>query len=452
LKKPKTTAFDGESLMPAVLNLKPEDLDTIEKRAKFTVTVVGCGRKGILYANGFAGAGFKVVCTDSDPILVKKLSKGKTQLGDPEVEAQLKKFISTEQLSVAGDLKKAVSQGDIVILAIAAKIDETKKPDYSELANVCKQIGASLHAGVLVVYGSIAGLGLVEGVIKETLENTSGLKAGVDFGLFYSPIFSSSARPVKSTANLELKVAGTENSLEAAITILKLIAKNVKPVADVKTVEIATLFSVAKQDADTALANELAVFCEGAKADYFEITKLLDTNNAFYPQVVGEENKEAYLLFESAENLNVKLRIPTLARQINEDMVKHAVNLTQDALRSCNKTLRRARVAVLGSANPKALTDALVKMLELKGAKINVFDPSVKGDSLDSGYLKTSVNEAVDGADCIVLLAGQERLNLKKLKPLTKNPCVVVDLTGAFDPQNVKTEGFIYRGLGRGTG
>jgi UDP-N-acetyl-D-mannosaminuronate dehydrogenase len=63
--------------MPAVLNLKPEEVDTNEKRLKFTVCVIGCGQKGILYANAFAEAGFRVICTDADPTVIKKVAKGK---------------------------------------------------------------------------------------------------------------------------------------------------------------------------------------------------------------------------------------------------------------------------------------------------------------------------------------------------------------------------------------
>ena len=166
--------------------------------------------------------------------------------------------------------------------------------------------------------------------------------------------------------------------MDAVTNILNKITKTVKQINDVKIAEIATLFAVARKDANTALANELAVFCENANLDYFEVLKLLNFNEqSFWPTTVEEENKnEAYLLLESAENLNTKLRIPALSRQINEDMVKHAVNLTQDGLRSCNKTLRRARVAILGTVNPP--TGIFVKMLEAKGAKVSVFDPLSK--------------------------------------------------------------------------
>jgi UDP-N-acetyl-D-mannosaminuronate dehydrogenase len=142
-----------------------------------------------------------------------------------------------------------------------------------------------------------------------------------------------------------------------------------------------------------------------------------------------------------------------LARQINEDTVKHAVNLTQNALRSVGKPLRRARVAVIGSAIPTSNMGTFVKMIEQKGAKPTVYDPISKVSAQDWLVVKTSLNETVEGADCIVLLAGQEEsknLNLKKLKPMMKSPSVIVDLTGVIDPRIVEAEGFLYFGLGRG--
>jgi hypothetical protein len=72
--------------MPNVLTLRPDEIDTNEKRSKYSVSVVGCGRKGILYAYAFAGAGFKVTCLDADPNVVKKLARGKTAFGEQEFE------------------------------------------------------------------------------------------------------------------------------------------------------------------------------------------------------------------------------------------------------------------------------------------------------------------------------------------------------------------------------
>ena len=82
-------------------------------------------------------------------------------------------------------------------------------------------------------------------------------------------------------ANLEFKVAATDEiSLKAAATILKTLTNNVREVNDLKTAETAALFAVAKQDTTTALANELAVFCENANIDYFKVLDALNLNNS----------------------------------------------------------------------------------------------------------------------------------------------------------------------------
>lgn len=437
--------------MPSILKLEPEDVDSTEKRSKFTVGILGCGQKGILYANAFAEAGYKVLCTDANASVIKKVAKGKLAFSEPEVESKLKSQIIKGQITITSDLKKTVSQSDIVIIAFTAKITEQKKIDITQTVNACKQVGAALNQETLVVYGGIAGFGLNENTIKETLENTSGLKAGQDFGLAYNPILTAKI----PLANQDLKVAANDTiSLNAASTILKTIAKNITPINDLKTAEIATLFTLARQEIYGALANELAIFCEKAKIDFFEIIKLQNSKDQnFCPNIGETESKnEAYLLLEIAENLNAKLRLPTAARQINEDIIKYAVNLTQDALRACGKTLRRARVTVLGSTNPEAASSFFANMIEQKGAKVNLYDPTAKKDTANPGLLKSSLNEAVEGADCIVILsqAPFSQLALKKIKALTKTPSVIVDLIGKFEPSQVETEGFLYRGLGRG--
>ena len=131
--------------MPAVLCSKPEEIDTVEKRGKYTVSVIGCGEKGILYAVAFAEAGYKVICADADQSVVKRLARGKTPFSERDVEAKLKSFVRTGQLSATSDIKNSVSQSDIIIITITAKIDAKKNPDYSEVENSCKQVGAALH-------------------------------------------------------------------------------------------------------------------------------------------------------------------------------------------------------------------------------------------------------------------------------------------------------------------
>ena len=171
---------------------------------------------------------------------------------------------------------------------------------------------------------------------------------------------------------------------------------------------------------------------------------------------------EPSLLLEEAENLNVKLRIPTVAREINEEVLKHAVSLIREALRSCEKTLRRAKISLLGvsqtpnvKGTPKDSTKRLAKVLETKGARISLYDPYLRSNELaDLGYpSKKTLTETMEGVDCMVILTGHnrfKRLNLKKLRIMAKMPAAIVDFEGVIDPEKVENEGFIYRGLGRG--
>lgn len=446
--------------MPAVLHLKPEEIDTNEKRRKYTVSVIGCEEKGVLYAIAFAEAGFKVICTDADQTLVKRLAKGRIIFSDREIKTKLKILLRKGQISVTSELKSAVSHSDIIVMTLTAKIDDKKNSDYSTVESGCKQVGTALNPGVLFIYGGIAGLGFTEGVIKETLENTSGLKVGEDFGLVYNPVRVFDGQILASIADQKLKVAAMdETSLDSAVNVLGVITrKGVKQISDVRVAEAALLFTIVKQDTNLALANELAVFCENAGIDYFETLKLVNMHEtSFSPTMEAEEGNRngVYLLFESADSLNAKLRLSTLARKINEDTVRHSINLTKNALRSCGKTLRRARVAVLGTEKPETVTTTFVKMLEKRGAKVNLYDPllSTTDPSNVARVFKRSLKEAVEGTDCIVMLTKQDqfkRLNLKKLRALMKMPAAIVDLTGVIEQEKVEHNGFKYRGLGRG--
>ncbi|MDR0318715.1 MAG: hypothetical protein LBI09_01620, partial [Nitrososphaerota archaeon] len=309
--------------------------------------------------------------------------------------------------------------------------------------------------------GGINSFGAVETMLRETLENTSGLKGGKDFLLAYNPLQFSKSYMVNSLNNAELIVAATDlQSLNVATDVLKTLTPKVKQVSHVKFAELAVLFKMAQHDACTALAKELAVFCESAGMDYFKVQKLIsdDDNSSFCPTVDEEENRKGtYLLIESAESFNVKLRLPAISRQINEEVVKYAINLTQETLHGCNKSLRRAKVAVIGSANQDTATARYINAVIGKGAKVALYDPLLAKNETIEGppFLKRNLNDTVESADCVVILTGQEQfeqLNLRKIKTSMKSPAVLVDLIGIIKPENVQIEGFIYCGIGRGMG
>ena len=451
-----------------IMNAKPEDLDTPEKRGKYTVCILGCGHVGVHYAALFAEAGFKVVCYDADQIVVNNLAKGRASFSGSETEGKIKEHVRKGRLTATNDIKKAVSQSDIIVLTVPVKIDGRKKPDYSNVEALCKRVGSGLRPGSLIIFLKLAGIGIVEGTVREALENSSGFKVGPDLGLAYSPFHVLGTHGSETSETSPQIVAATEkNSLNVASAVLSMVSKGeLKKTDNMKAAEAAALFEVQQRDVGVALANELAFFCEKIGVDYFEASELLTgTINGFQRSPVlsnGKAQEEPYLFLADAENLNVRMRIPTAAREINEQMTKHATNLVKDALRSCGKTLRRSRVSLLGlSQTPnvrspaKKIVRQIAQALITRGARIKLYDPYLSEN--DSGDLKPNFKknliEALEGADCIVILTGHDqfkRLNFNKLKLIMKMPSAIVDFEGIIDPGRVEKEGFIYRGLGRG--
>jgi UDP-N-acetyl-D-mannosaminuronic acid dehydrogenase len=443
---------------PLIL-LKPEDLNTPAKRGKYTVCIVGCGQVGILHTVLFAEAGFKVVCFDSDQTVVSNLIKGKAPFLVDEIRSKMRSEVRNKQITATNDIKEAVSSSNVIVVTIPVKIDSKKQVDYSTVESMFKKIGQSLVIGSLVVVTRLTGLGLVEGTIKEVLENASGLKMEKDFGLAYSPY--------QSVSGQRMIAASDKNTLDIASAVLEPIAKGeLKKTNNMKAAQAAALFTVQRQDLNLAFKNELTQFCEKACLDYLEVEKLLKGNADDSLSTSALSNAlskdEPYILLAEAENLNLKLRIGEVARDINEQAAKHAANLVKDALRSCGKTPKRARIALLGisetpdlKGSPKRIVKELVQVLTTRGCRITLYDPYFsEGDLADFQVRpKKSLAEAIEGSDCIVIMAQHDqfrRLNLAKLKLMMRRPSGIVDLEGIVEPGKVEKEGFIYRGLGRG--
>lgn len=451
----------------SILQAKPIDIDTGGKRGKYVVSVVNCGQIGILQACQFADAEFKVVCYDADQTIVNQIARGKAAFLSTEIETKLKNHAKMAHINATNDLKSAVSQSDIVIITTPTKIDGKKKTDCSDLESTCKRIGANLRRGALVIVSSITGFNMTEGLVKEILENASGFKVGPDLGMAYAPIRETRSQvPEEKTAHERLVAATDQTSLDVAGAILEIVTiKAVKKTRNVKAAEAITLFEDAQCDIDQALVNEFALFCEKARIDCVEALGLLNAlgSHPCLPRLAdGNTQIGSSLLLEEAENLNVRFRIPAVAREVNGDTVGHVANLTKDALRNCGKTLRRARISILGVSETPNMKDRpknegrkLAKSLETKGSKVSVYDPYFTDKELTDmpGSCKKNLTEALEGSDCIIILTGHDqfkRLNPKKLKVMMRMPAAIIDLEGIVEPDKTEDEGFVYRGLGRG--
>ncbi|MBS7640889.1 MAG: nucleotide sugar dehydrogenase [Candidatus Bathyarchaeia archaeon] len=450
------------------LMLNDEVLGSYERRREHVITVVGCGRIGLPTACLFADAGFRVVCFDINSNVITQISAGKSPFLEPGLEDLLRRGLLRGLLSATNDLNMAFSESDIIVIAVDTPIDEKKKPDYSNLERACKSIGLNIKPGNLIILESTVGPGITEGLVKDTLEKSSGLKAGKDFGLAFSPVRASVGRVLQDMVSYPRVLAAIDKqSLVAAKAVLKTIIKaEIIELSSIRAAEITKLAENVYRDVNLALSNELALLCEKMGVDYAEVQAAANTQpycHLLKPGLVGGHiPKDPYLLISEAENIGIKLRIPLLARKVNDESIKRALNLIKSAFNAMNKTIRKSRIAVLGvSYKPNikeikgSLVISLINLLQSKGAEVKVFDPFYSPAELRDANLPAggSLSKTIEGVDCIVIAVGHERfkrLNLGRISVLMKKPPAIVDLAYVVDPRRAEEEGFIYRGLGRG--
>ena len=439
-----------------VMKLAGKDLESPEKRREITVCVVGCGRTGLVTACLFAEAGFNVIGVDSSSHTVHQLKKGKS----PFTETGIRKFIETRikgnGFRATTNLRKAVSESGIIIIGVPSALDKKKKPDYSRLEKTCRDIGMSLTAGSLIIFQNTMGPGMTETVAKETLENASGLEAGTDFGLAYSSTLNNSSHTSKGVSNGTKVVGGiTKRSLKVACFILDTITKGeIVRVKDIKTAEAVKLLEAAYKDVNVAFANEFAHFCEKAGIDFVKVRNVI--NPLKFSGMAGlHKSRDSYFLVEEAEAVDVKLRMLSVATKTNDETLDHAIRLVRIALRSCHKSLRRARISVFGiSSVPNrkrainSATKKLVNQLKKRGTSVKVDDPFFCHKELSiMGYTaESSISKTVEGADCIVVAVAHDRfsrLNLRRIQMLMKQPAAIVDMGQVVDPAKAERMGFV---------
>jgi UDP-N-acetyl-D-mannosaminuronic acid dehydrogenase len=454
--------------MSSAMTIEEKDLDSLEKRQKFTVSIIGCTRNALSLAYLLAEAGFKTILADKNHSIINYLKNDTAPFLEPEFNALLKKHTKNGCLTFTNDIKEASSRSDVILFFIQTLIDRKKKPDYSHIEKACKEVGTSMHKRCLIIIASTIGVGLTERLIKEKLENASGMRAGVDFALAYSPVHISSGSSFKDLAAASQFVSAVnEQSLRSACAILNTAIKaEMVEIGSLKTAEVVDLFEDAFQDVNIALANEFAQFCERAGIDFIEIQNIANRySNCQLPTPrITKENvaKAFFLLLEEAAMADAKLPLLTLARKVNDEMLSHTLHLIIDGLRACNRAVRRARVSILGvssHANMKEIhgsaTRKLVDLLKRKGIFVRVYDPlfSYK-ELLNKGYpAERTLKETIEQTDCLVITVGHDQfkqLNLKRIKLLARKSAAIVDMGYVIDPIKAVREGFIYRGLGRG--
>jgi len=425
---------------------------------------------GLPIACLYAEAGAKVIGADMNPKVVERVNKGDSPMDEPGLPALLKKAVRSGKFTATTSTEEAAANSDILFLIVPTMIDRQKRADYSAVEDACVSIGKGLKSGSLVVFESTCGPGVTERIVKGTIEKYSGLVAGQGFGLAYSPIRAMGGRALQDMQTYTKLVGAIDKkSLEAACAALSVVVKGeLIRVLDIKTAELAKLFETIYRDVNIALANEFALLCEEMGVDYVETMRIANSQPYSHLHATGVGvgghclPVYPYLLATEAFAYDARLRLVLDARKINDFMPRHVAKLASDGLRVCGKSLKRAKVVVLGISYRPNVRETryspsldLINILKKRGARVTAFDPLYNGSELETMGLTSepTLRKAIEKADCAILSVAHDdfkKLDTIELAAHMSKQGLIIDCTGILDSASVEKSGLIYRATGRG--
>ncbi|RNL75509.1 nucleotide sugar dehydrogenase [Nocardioides marmorisolisilvae] len=358
--------------------------------ASTDLVVIGLGYVGLPLAKEATTAGLKVVGLDVTTAIVDGLNSGRSHvddLSDGDIAAMVGAgFTATTDASVIAD-------ADTVVICVPTPLGEAGGPDLGAVKSAVTAIGAHLRAGQLVVLESTTYPGTTEEVVKPMLEEASGLAAGTDFHLAFSPERIDPGNPTWGLANTPKVVGGLDaDSTARAANFYGKFVTTVVQATGAKEAETAKLLENTYRHINIALVNEMARFCHELDIDLWDVIRCASTKpfgfQAFYPGPgVGGHCipiDPNYLSHNVRAKLGYPFRFVELAEEINATMPAYVAHRAQNLLNDHSKAIRGASVLMLGVTYKPDIADQrespavpLARQLEQLGAVISYHDPHV---------------------------------------------------------------------------
>jgi nucleotide sugar dehydrogenase len=417
--------------------------------------VFGLGKVGIPIACIFAELG-EVIGADVNPEVVEKINRGVSPLLDEELVPQLiKKYVNDGRMKATTDLDYAAKNSDIKIIIVPLIVDEEKKPDFSAVISVSEVIGRNLKGGDVVITATTMPVGSTRNIVGKILEEKSGLKMGVDFDIIHAPERTMNPHAIQDLTKKYPQIVGgvSEKSGEVGRKIYKKINKN--DVIVVKNCETAELIKIAEgtyRDANIALANEIAKFCERFGIDFLEVMQQANTQPYCHIHKasigVGGHCIPVYPHF--LINDMEELELIKQSRKVNETMPQHSI----DIIKKMFGSLKGKKIAVLGLAFRGGVkedrfspTYDVVNLLKEEGAEVFIHDPLFSKEELEekTGAKYIDLNE-LKFSDGVIIATNHEEYRKLDFGGKVK---FVFDGTAFLDPEKVSRYGVKYLAVGR---
>jgi len=442
-----------------------EELVGIIRAREASIAVIGLGHVGMTTAAVFADAGFIVIGADLKKEVIGVVTSGKSHIRELRLDELVDKVVREGRLKATTNTQQAAREADIAIICVQTPITKDKKSDQTYLGKACEAVAEGLSMGKLVVVQSTVPPGTMKNLVARILEEGSGLKCGEDFWLANCPERIAPGKAIQEFIENVRIVGGYDSeSVEIAVELFKTVTKGEIMTTDCTSAEVAKLAENAFRDVNIAFANEVALICERMGLDVTEVIRLANTHprvNIHKPGCgVGGPclPKDPYLLLHPVKEKGFKSRVIEPSRKLNDYMSKHTVELVVKALRKLGKDVSESKVSVLGVAYKGEVdetryspAESIVRELMDLGAEVVVYDPYCE-ESFGAERAK-DVNEAVRGADCMVIATDHKMfrvLDLMRIKALMKESSALVDGRRIVHPIEAKKQGFVYYGIGCG--
>ena len=351
-----------------------------------TIGVLGLGYVGLPLAKAFGEGGFPVLGFDTDPEKISRLERNDSYIKTLS-DASLTQM-RDRGFSATSDFSR-LKEVDVIVICVPTPLTDAREPDLSYVVGSAEAIAATLRPGQLVVLESTTYPGTTRRVVRPILERT-GLRAGTDFFLAYSPEREDPGNPVFSASTIPKVVGGDDPaSRELAVALYTPAVVQVIPVGSSEVAEACKILENTYRAVNIALVNELKILYDRMGIDIWEVIDAAKTKpfgfQAFYPGPgLGGHciPIDPFYLTWVARQYGLNTRFIELAGEVNTAMPAFVVGKVADSLNEAGKAVKGSRIAVLGLAYKKDVDDPrespsfeLIDRLIRKGAIVTYNDP-----------------------------------------------------------------------------
>ena len=426
------------------------EASTLEKKIKSRearVGIIGMGYVGLPLVKTFLVQGFEVVGFDIDEKKVNLLNQGKSYIKHVSTE-ELKSFLKKKMFQATSNFT-ALAEADVIIICVPTPLDSYKNPDLSFVLKTTKTISKALRKGQLVVLESTTYPGTTEEEVLPLLEG-GGLKVGEDFFLAYSPERENPGDEVYTTEKIPKVVGGvTPNCSRVAKTLYDQIVRRTVPVSSPKVAEATKIMENVFRSVNIAMVNEIKMIFDRMGIDVWEVIQAASTKPfGFMPFFPGPGYGghcipvDPFYLAWKAKEVDYPTKFIELAGEINTLMPYYVVTKTVEALNENGKSIKRAKILILGLAYKEDIDDQrespslkIISLFKKRGANVSYNDPYVPqaggyrdypGLSLESVDL---TEKKLKECDAVVIVTAHSAYDFDWI---AKNASLIIDTRNAI--------------------